>query len=147
MLYTVSLFWYLATNCKKLRILMGYVVFVTNRWRKHVPAKRWYPCRKLHGVTSLRLSERLSNITYLTMFIWACLSSASITYCGLRAFTVQHNIITSNSFIRQWHYSTLLGPGLFFSFVICFYTVGRTPGTGDQPIARPLPAHRATQTE
>jgi hypothetical protein len=28
----------------------------------------------------------------------------------------------------------------FFSFLIV-HTVGRTPGTGDQPVARPLPAH------
>jgi hypothetical protein len=27
------------------------------------------------------------------------------------------------------------------------YTVGRTPWTGDQPVARPLPAHRTTQTQ
>jgi hypothetical protein len=30
--------------------------------------------------------------------------------------------------------------GRFFSFLI-LYTVGRTPWTGDQPVARPLPAH------
>jgi hypothetical protein len=35
--------------------------------------------------------------------------------------------------------------GRFFSFLI--YTVSRTPWAGDQPIARPLPTHRATQTE
>jgi hypothetical protein len=29
----------------------------------------------------------------------------------------------------------------FFSFLI-LYTVGRTPWTGDQPVARPLPTHR-----
>jgi hypothetical protein len=34
--------------------------------------------------------------------------------------------------------------GRFFSFFI-FYTVGRTPWTGDQPVARPLPAHRRIQ--
>jgi hypothetical protein len=28
-----------------------------------------------------------------------------------------------------------------------FYTVGRTPFKGDQPVARPLPTHRTTQTE
>jgi hypothetical protein len=27
------------------------------------------------------------------------------------------------------------------------YTVGRTPWTGDQPVARPLPTQRKTQTE
>jgi hypothetical protein len=34
-----------------------------------------------------------------------------------------------------------LGLGRFFSFLIP-YTVGRTPWTGDQPVARPLPTHR-----
>jgi hypothetical protein len=38
-------------------------------------------------------------------------------------------------------YSPLLGLGRFFSFLI-LYTVGRTPWTGDQPFARPLPTHR-----
>jgi hypothetical protein len=51
-----------------------------------------------------------------------------------------------HSFFHQWLYSPLLGPGLFFSFVI-FFTVGRTPWTSDQPIARPLPTHRTTQTQ
>jgi hypothetical protein len=34
----------------------------------------------------------------------------------------------------------------FFSFVI-LYTVGRAPWTEDQPVARPLPTHRSTQTQ
>jgi hypothetical protein len=33
-----------------------------------------------------------------------------------------------------------------FSFLI-LYTVGRTPWTGDQPVTRPLPTHRTTQTQ
>jgi hypothetical protein len=36
--------------------------------------------------------------------------------------------------------------GRFFSFLI-LNTVGRTPWTGDQPVARPLPTHRTTQTQ
>jgi hypothetical protein len=43
-------------------------------------------------------------------------------------------------------YSPLLGLGRFFSFLI-LYTVGTIPWTGDQPVARPLPIHRTTQTE
>jgi hypothetical protein len=46
-----------------------------------------------------------------------------------------------HSFIQQWLYSLLLRPSRFFSFVI-LYTVGRNPWTGDQPVARPLRAHR-----
>jgi hypothetical protein len=44
-----------------------------------------------------------------------------------------------------WFYSPLLDLGHFLSFLI-LYTVGRTPWTGDQPFARPLPTHRTTQT-
>jgi hypothetical protein len=35
--------------------------------------------------------------------------------------------------------------GRFFNFLI-LYTVGRTPWTGDQPVVRPLPTRRTTQT-
>jgi hypothetical protein len=45
-----------------------------------------------------------------------------------------------------WRYSPLLDLGRFFSFLV-FYTVGRIPWTGDQPVARPLPAHKTTQTQ
>jgi hypothetical protein len=40
----------------------------------------------------------------------------------------------------------LLDLGCFFSFLI-LYTVGRTPWTGDQTVARLLPAHRTAQTQ
>jgi hypothetical protein len=44
-----------------------------------------------------------------------------------------------------WLYSHSLGLGRFFSFLI-LYTVGWTPWTGDQPVARPLPTHRTAET-
>jgi hypothetical protein len=47
--------------------------------------------------------------------------------------------------IPLWLYSRL-DLGRFFSFLI-LYTVGRTPWTGDQPVARPLPTHKTTQTQ
>jgi hypothetical protein len=40
--------------------------------------------------------------------------------------------------VRVGLYSPLLDLGRFFSFLIA-YTVDRTPSTGDQSIARPLP--------
>jgi hypothetical protein len=55
--------------------------------------------------------------------------------------------LTYLPFIQQWLYSSLLGPGLFFNFVIFLYTDGRAPWTSDQPVARPLPTHRTTQTQ
>jgi hypothetical protein len=48
--------------------------------------------------------------------------------------------------IYLWLYSHLLDLGKFFSFLI-FYTVSRTPWAGEQPVVRPLPAHRTAQTQ
>jgi hypothetical protein len=48
--------------------------------------------------------------------------------------------------IYLWFYSPLLDLGRFFQF-LNLYTVGRTPWTGDQPVARPPPTHRTTQTQ
>jgi hypothetical protein len=47
-------------------------------------------------------------------------------------------------YIYLWLYSPLLSLGLFFGFLI-FYTVGRNPLTGNQPVARTLPAYRTEQ--
>jgi hypothetical protein len=49
------------------------------------------------------------------------------------------------SYISSWLCSPC-GPWALLQF-LNLYTVGRTPWTGDQPIARPLPTHRTTQTQ
>jgi hypothetical protein len=48
-------------------------------------------------------------------------------------------------FLSLWLYSPL-DLGRIFSFLI-IYLVGRTPWTGDQSVAKPLPTHRTTQTQ
>jgi hypothetical protein len=53
---------------------------------------------------------------------------------------------SSNLFIYLWLYSPFLDPGNFFSFLL-LCTVGITPSTEDQPVARPLPTHRTIQTQ
>jgi hypothetical protein len=46
------------------------------------------------------------------------------------------------------HYgSTALWTLAAFFTSLILYTVGRTPWTGDQPVSRPLPIHRTTQTQ
>jgi hypothetical protein len=40
-----------------------------------------------------------------------------------------------------------VGSWPLFQFRNYFYTDGRTPWTGDQPVIRPLPAHRTAQTQ
>jgi hypothetical protein len=39
-----------------------------------------------------------------------------------------------------------VGPWPLIQFRNLFYTDGKSPWTGDQPVTRPLPAHRITQT-
>jgi hypothetical protein len=41
---------------------------------------------------------------------------------------------------------SFLGTWPFFN-VLILYTVGRTPWTGEQPVSRPLPTQRTTQTQ
>jgi hypothetical protein len=48
--------------------------------------------------------------------------------------------------VYLWLYSSFVGPWTLFQFLI-LYVVGRTPWTGDQPVVRPLPTHRTTQTQ
>jgi hypothetical protein len=48
--------------------------------------------------------------------------------------------------VLLWLYSPLLGLGRCFRFLI-LYTVDITLWMGDQPVARPLPTHRTTQTQ
>jgi hypothetical protein len=40
-----------------------------------------------------------------------------------------------------------VGPWPLLQYHNLLYTDGRTPWTGDQPVARPLPTRRATQTQ
>jgi hypothetical protein len=48
--------------------------------------------------------------------------------------------------IYLWLYCPFVGPWPLFQF-LNLYIVGRTPCTGDQPVARPLPTYRTTQTQ
>jgi hypothetical protein len=42
---------------------------------------------------------------------------------------------------------SFVGPWPLIQFRNHFYTAGRTPRTRDQPVARPLPIHKTTQTQ
>jgi hypothetical protein len=54
--------------------------------------------------------------------------------------------IYTRAFIQLRLYSPLLDLDRFFSFLIS-YTVGRSPWTGDQYVARLLPAYGIAQTQ
>jgi hypothetical protein len=77
----------------------------------------------------------------------------------LRGFIIYYVILTEHVCTRiivtRWGYKTnylsmalqaFVGPLSLCSFLI-LYTISRTPWTGDQPVATPLPTHRTTQTQ
>jgi hypothetical protein len=77
-------------------------------------------------VTSCNLAWKLLKLQGATVFL--CMAFQESTY-----------------FLSLWLYSPL-DLGRFFSYLI-IYTVNGTPWTGDQPVARPLPTYRTTQTQ
>jgi hypothetical protein len=59
---------------------------------------------------------------------------------------ILHSLPISYLLIYLWLYSLLLDLSRFFSFSV-IYTVGSTPWTGDQPVARSIPTHRTSQRQ
>jgi hypothetical protein len=120
----------------------------------HAPIR--HQCHQIHSfihsfirsiVHSFIRSFVLSLIhSFILSFIRSFIHS-SFAYSFIRSFI--HSLIRSfvHSFIHQWLYSLLLGPGLFLQFRNLFYTDGGPPWTSDQPIARPPPTQRTTQTQ
>jgi hypothetical protein len=88
--------------------------------------------RYLHGATQTQNKYRTSVPQVGFELMIPVLERAKTFHAMHRAATV--NAIS----VYLWVYSPLLGLGHFFSFLI-FYTVGRTPWTGDQLVVRPLP--------
>jgi hypothetical protein len=87
------------------------------------------------------------------------MNSARVKYtyrsmCRFTNHNLRVNYILILLIIRGFRLSVCLcmalqsffGPWPIFRFLI-LYTVGRTPWTGDQPVARPLPTHGTTQTQ
>jgi hypothetical protein len=63
------------------------------------------------------------------------------------SFSNVHSLYSLSFFsLSLWLYSPFDLARFFFNFLI-LYTVGRTPWTGDRPVARPLHIHRTTQTQ
>jgi hypothetical protein len=73
-----------------------------------------------------------------------CLSYGSVTI--LTIIIIAHQAVTYSQYLIYGSTVLLLDLGRFFSFLI-LDTVGSTPWTGDQLVARPLLAHRTIQTQ
>jgi hypothetical protein len=63
-----------------------------------------------------------------------------------RTWSLTETVFLHYRSICLWLYSHLLDLGRFF-ILLMFHTVIRIPWIGDQPVARPLPAHRTAQTQ
>jgi hypothetical protein len=74
------------------------------------------------GIHNICLPTYLSIYLSLFIYLFVCLS------------------------IYLWLYSRSMDLGRFFSFLV-FYTVGRIPSTGDQPLTRPPPTHKHRTSE
>jgi hypothetical protein len=89
------------------------------------------------------LSEDFCGLTKSFQVNYATVSAASLfNYQDIRGYIFYPSIHPSI------HGSTVLSLDFsrFFSFLI-LYTARGTPWTGNQPVARPLPTHRTTQTQ
>jgi hypothetical protein len=71
--------------------------------------------------------------------LWSKVSlNSSVSPSELFIHSFIHPSMALQLFVQPW-------PLLQFSNL--FYADGRTPWTSDQPVARPLPIHRTTQTQ
>jgi hypothetical protein len=85
---------------------------------------------------------------YLSLSVWlsgwlSLSLSLSLSVCLSSWLYAYLSIYLS---IYLWIYSPCEPWPFFFRF-LSLYTDGRTPWTGDRPVARPLPTHRTTQTQ
>jgi hypothetical protein len=69
-----------------------------------------------------------------------------LLFPSLYLTNIHYNASYHSSFRNLSIYLSIYGSGCFFNFLI-FYAVGRTPSTGDEPVARPLPKNRTAETQ
>jgi hypothetical protein len=79
-------------------------------------------------------NHRCEDLKSYISFLFCLLTTLSIS---IPILSIIYSSMALQSFVGPWPF--------FFSFLI-LYTVGRTPWTWDQPVARLLPIHR-TNTE
>jgi hypothetical protein len=83
------------------------------------------------------VSKKVGDQFFPELLVFSYIISSLIIIWG--------NLTTTSAFILLWLYSPCR-PWPLFEF-LNLYPVGRTPWTGDQPVARPLPKLKTTQTQ
>jgi hypothetical protein len=83
-------------------------------------------------------SGNIRNFTTLSCSSNHCPSARCVSAANFYYLIIIITIIALQTFVGPWPPFQLVDP---------IYTVGTTPWTGNQPVARPLPTHRTTQTQ
>jgi hypothetical protein len=95
----------------------------------------------------LRFNQQFRNSSLHSILEQLLATDKSLMLEEFYKYVIKHSYTINERmwFICLWLYSPC-GPWQLFQFLNP-YTVGRTPWTEDQPVARPLPTHRTTQTQ
>jgi hypothetical protein len=94
-----------------------------------------------------RRIDYLSNV-YIQIYLSIYLSTYQSIYLSVYIYLPTYLYLYLPTYLSIYDYNSLLNLGRFFSFLILYvYTDSRTPWTGDEPVTRPLPAHRTAQTQ
>jgi hypothetical protein len=107
--------------------------------------------RKSVGYTKQSVQGNTQLPQQNVVLLWRSLSLTSQT-ANYSALQFQEALFTSLLHLLTSVYPAMalqpgVGPWPPLQFRNIFYTVDRTPRTSDQPVARPLPTHRTTQTQ
>jgi hypothetical protein len=127
------------------------------------------PAGIFHGLSSLQLlwvsdeswirSTRSPCFSFLLGSVYFSLHLTYVghcpSYCSAHVFSRLIATILSRFravtidgvWIHSFVHQPFVGSWPLLQFRNLFYTIGRSPWTSDQPVPRPLPAHRTTQTQ
>jgi hypothetical protein len=131
-------------------------LLVTTFMRRHVPPKRRLIANIIHGVvfqkielfitTAVKASNhKLPKTLFYTYTLKNYVTVPTIFFLSVYKYS-GHCKQFSPCLYLSMSPQPFLGPWTISRFLI-FYTVSRTPWTGDQPVTRPLPTHRTIQTQ
>jgi hypothetical protein len=139
--------WFYTKFYKNLR---AYLVIYSSK--RNVLRRKTLKSNKRHILCIVNFFHKLPPAILETIKQKRCDVSTSLPYSAIN-YDLQNRVAITQSnrnlywvSIYLWLYSPLLDVGCFFSFLI-FYTAGRSPWTGDQPVASPLPAHSTAETQ
>jgi hypothetical protein len=113
----------------------------------------WYLSSIRHAVTLLSIYLSIYLSVCLSIYLSICLSiymsvclSVYLSICMSVSIYLSVCLSIHLSVCLSIYLQPFFGPWPILSS-LTLHTVGRTPWTGDQPVAWPLPIHRTTQTQ